>query len=201
MRRPCNADVVTVPNVVNTDHYPLASRDRIGALVYPALFTFPPNEEAARILVEDVMPLLPSMTLTLVGSGDLAWLGDFDRQRIRVTGPVPDVVPYLTNAWAMPIPLRVGGGTRLKAIEGLAAGLPIISTAKGVEGLGLEPDRDFLRGEEPREFCAQVERLRDEPEVAEGLIRRGRDTVRERFSLEAATRSITDALARLGTPT
>jgi glycosyltransferase involved in cell wall biosynthesis len=200
-RFPQGPDVAVVPNVVNTDLYPLAGRRNVGALVYPALFGFRPNDLAAKELVSEVIPQLPSMTLTLVGGGIADWLRDLDQPRVEVTGPVPDVVPYLTRSWAMPIPLRAGGGTRLKVLEGLAVGLPIVSTGKGVEGLDLRPEHEFLIAESPREFCTQLERLRDDPSVAAALVQNGRATVREQFSLTAAAEAVESAIDRLAAPT
>ena len=74
---------------------------------------------------------------------------------MTVTGTVPDVRPYFAAASVMPVPLSAGGGTRLKVLEAFASGVPVVSTAKGVEGLGLVAEQHYLQAEDPDEFVAR----------------------------------------------
>jgi polysaccharide biosynthesis protein PslH len=118
--------------------------------------------------------------------------------RIEVTGKVPDTLPYLHAAGAMPVPLHEGGGTRFKALEAFAAELPVVSTAKGVEGLGVVPGEHYLGAETTDEFVDALLGLFDDERKREELTSRGLAFVRERYSLAAARESVAGALAELG---
>ncbi|MCZ2147300.1 MAG: glycosyltransferase [Bryobacterales bacterium] len=93
---------------------------------------------------------------------------------ITVTGTVEDVRPYYHKALAMVAPLRIGGGTRLKILEAMAAGVPVVSTSLGAEGLNLEPETDFLPADSPGEMARQVMRLVSSAELRLLLTAAGR---------------------------
>jgi glycosyltransferase involved in cell wall biosynthesis len=78
---------------------------------------------------------------------------------IEITGAVPSPVPYLQAADAFVIPMRVGGGTRFKALEAMAARKAIVSTALGVEGIGVQAEREMLIADTPAAFAAAILRL------------------------------------------
>ncbi|MFM8895164.1 MAG: glycosyltransferase, partial [Actinomycetales bacterium] len=104
--------VTVIPNVIDPRTYPHADRLDPRGLVFPARFDFWPNEDAARELVDEILPRLDDARLCLVGQAPPPWLIARGDARVRVTGPVPDVRPHLAAAAAMPIPLRAGAGTR-----------------------------------------------------------------------------------------
>ncbi len=79
--------------------------------------------------------------------------------QVEITGGVPDVRPYLAAAHAYIIPMRVGGGTRFKALEAMAAAKPIVSTSLGVEGIAVQPGQELLIADTPEEFAAAIRRL------------------------------------------
>jgi len=159
-------------------------------LIYPASFGYEPNLDAARFLVNDLLPLLPDAHLQFVGSGLPDWMRTLDDPHVSTTGPVRDMAPYLVRAAAMPVPLRAGGGTRLKALEALAAGLPIVSTTFGVEGLGMADTGNYLHAETAAEFADALTRLRNDAALARSLSNAGREHVAQRFS----RRALIDAL-------
>ena len=202
---PSAAPVVVVPNTIDVDRY---ARTREPApptaLVYPAVFEYLPNVLAAARLVDEIFPALadvrPDVRLTLVGLGPTDHMKEAAARdpRIEVTGRVPDTLPYLHGAGVMPVPLHEGGGTRFKALEAFAAELPVVSTAKGVEGLGALPDEHYLRAETTDEFVATLLRLIDDDAEREALTSRALAFVRERYSLAAARESLAGALAGLG---
>jgi hypothetical protein len=187
--------VAVVPNVVDVDSYPRAERRDPSALVYPARFDFWPNEEAARLLLDDVLPHVPDAMLTLVGMSPPEWLRERGSEQVHVTGPVPDIRPYLAAAAVMPVPLRAGAGTRLKVLEAFAVGLPVVSTAKGVEGLALQPGAHYVQAETAPEFVAALEQLRAEPARADRLVADARAWVQEHGSVAALHRAVARALA------
>jgi glycosyltransferase involved in cell wall biosynthesis len=106
-----------------------------------------PNLDAVRLLLDLVLPEVrahePEVWLDIVGRNPPAWLAKriADQPGITLNANVPDVRPYLAGSGMMAVPLRIGGGSRLKILEALAAGLPVISTQIGAEGLRLVPDR------------------------------------------------------------
>ena len=190
--------VAVVPNVVDVDSYPHAERRDPGALVYPARFDFWPNEEAARLLLDDVLPHLPDTTLTLVGTAPPDWLRERAGERVQVVGSVPDIRPYLAAAAVMPVPLMAGAGTRLKVLEAFAVGLPVVSTAKGVEGLALEAGRHYVQAETAPEFVAALARLRADPHSADEMVADARAWVEQHGSVSALRVAVARALADVG---
>ena len=103
---------------------------------------------------------------------------------MEVTGFVDDVRPFLKAATVCIIPLRVGGGTRLKILEGWAMGKAIVSTSVGAEGLTIKPGRDILIANDPRGFARQIVRALESPELRKSLGRAGRIRCRKPLWLE-----------------
>lgn len=144
------ARVAVIPNGVDTAYFagtgPSGKQNRI---VFVGLMSYYPNIEAAVTFSQNVWPRLrdqlPGYTLTFVGANPVpAIMALREIAGVEVTGTVPDVRPYYRDALAAIIPLRTGGGTRLKILEAMAAGVPVVSTALGAEGLAVEPGRHIL---------------------------------------------------------
>jgi glycosyltransferase involved in cell wall biosynthesis len=171
------------------------------ALVFPAMFTYAPNATAARFLIEELLPRLPSTAcrLVLVGSMPTPAMLDAARrdERIVVTGAVPDVRPFLQEATAVVVPLFEGSGTRFKILEAFAARVPVITTPVGADGLDVVDGTHVLLARTAAEFAAAVERIRTEPALVARLTRHGHELVSRRYSWEAASDCIAAALARL----
>ena len=89
---------------------------------------------------------------------------------IDITGTVPEIEPYLAAAAVFVIPMRVGGGTRLKALEAMAACKPIVSTSLGVEGIGVEHGRELLMADTPSAFAESVLELLDDQRLRAGAL-------------------------------
>jgi polysaccharide biosynthesis protein PslH len=104
-----------------------------------------PNQDAVKLLLEDIFPRVkaaePRATLSVVGRNPPEWMTDAARRThgVRVFGSVPDVRPHLASCGMTVVPLRVGGGSRLKILESLATSTPVVSTRVGAEGLRLTP--------------------------------------------------------------
>ena len=105
------------------------------------------------------------------------------------TGFVDDVRPHVHDAAVYIIPLRVGGGTRLKGYEAMALGRPVVSTTLGVEGLQLEPGRHYLAGDTPEDFATEVLRLLGDAPLRRQLASEARRFVEARFSFEGVAKS------------
>jgi glycosyltransferase involved in cell wall biosynthesis len=104
------------------------------------------------------------------------------------TGFVDDVRPFVQNAHVYVIPLRVGGGTRIKVYEAMATGCPVVSTRIGVEGLPVEDGRHYLEGDSAEAMAAAVLALLDDGGRRERLSRQARDFVEQNMSASRAAR-------------
>jgi glycosyltransferase involved in cell wall biosynthesis len=116
---------------------------------------------------------------------------------VIVTGRVPDVLPHLERAAALVVPLRIGGGTRLKIVEALALATPVVSTRVGAEGLGLADGRHLRLAEEPIAFAEAIGALLEDPREAAAMGRRGRDFVHERYRWAALGEELVDYWERV----
>jgi glycosyltransferase involved in cell wall biosynthesis len=162
-----------------------------------------PNVVAVRRLAGAIWPQiekrLPGAQLTICGRSPG---GRLRRQvapirNIRLIADPVDLRPLYEDADAAILPLSEGGGSRIKVLEALAAGLPVIATRKAVEGLALESDRHFVAAEKPAEFVAAFERLRTDPALRHRLIAEGRRFVSERHTQSAIDRTVTAALTAM----
>jgi glycosyltransferase involved in cell wall biosynthesis len=188
--------VEVVPNGVE----PVVGRDsgpaRDGRLAFIGAMDWFPNQDAVRWMVDDILPLVrkrtPRVTLTLAGRNPPRWMKRLSADGIRVTGTVEDVSPYLREAAVCVVPLRIGGGTRLKILEALAAGKPVVSTAVGAEGLDLRPGEEIVIADSARDFAEQVAGLLEDKPLRERLAAAGR-----RAAKRYAWDSIAPALERV----
>jgi glycosyltransferase involved in cell wall biosynthesis len=129
------------------------------------LFAYPPNEDGARFFVADVLPLvraaLPKARLRLVGR-DGGAIDDLAGQPgVELVGEVADIGAELRRADVVAVPLRYGGGTRVKILEALAYRVPVVSTSVGCEGLDLVPGEHLLVADDAAGFaeaCVEVAR-------------------------------------------
>jgi sugar transferase (PEP-CTERM/EpsH1 system associated) len=152
----------------------------VGSMDYHA------NVDAAVTFARSAWPAIrqamPQLRFTIVGRNPTAAvreLGTMDG--IEVTGSVPDVAPYYARAAAAIVPLRVGGGTRLKILEAMGFGVPVISTALGIEGLAAEAERDYLRADELQAMQDAIGRLIHDPALANRLAASASELVRSRY--------------------
>ena len=137
-------------------------------LVFIGSMDWTPNEEAVVRFVREILPLVrqskPDCSLAVVGRRpprSILRLAEQDA-RITVTGTIPDVRPYLWRSRLSIVPLRIGGGTRLKIYESMAAGVPVVSTTVGAEGLGVHHLEDIRIADSAEDFAAHcVELLGD----------------------------------------
>jgi len=200
------AKVLTVPNSVDLERLPLQPMAPTGAprLLFVGSLDYPPNLEAVTELVERHLPVLrasfPDLTVRLVGKDPRGVAARFRGiAGVETIGPVDDLLPHYRASHAAYLPIRSGGGTRIKILEAWALGLPVLSTAIGCEGL---PARDGVAlrcFETPEQGVAALR------EVLAGqnntLRANGRRLVEERFSHAAARaqfRAITnEMLAKL----
>lgn len=181
--------VFEVPTGVDTDFFTSSGREVVDPrnVVFTGSMDWLPNEDAIRYYTDQILPLvrrsLPDVTLTVVGRNPYPGLVELSEKDpgIVVTGRVEDVRPYMERAAAYVVPLRIGGGTRLKIYEAMAMEKAIISTSVGAEGLPLKDEKELFIADTPESFAAAIERLLTNPSLAKDVGRQARQTVCEKF--------------------
>ncbi len=201
------ARVAVVPNAINVDAYAEARRARAEAdpaspplLVYIGTYSYTPNEIAALRLIRDILPAArqagAELKLAIVGRDPTAAMqqaADPD-PNVTVTGAVDSILPYLAQQSIAVMPITIGGGTRLKILEAFAAGCPIISTAKGAEGIDVRSGENILIAESDAEFVAAILQLVWDPAMRTTLGQGGLKTVSQGYSWDAAARAVSASL-------
>ena len=178
----------SIPTGVDTDYFtPRGHTERPHRLVYSGSMDWHPNEDAVLYFADAILPRIraevPDATLTVVGRNPTARLREVaSRAGIDVTGTVDDVRPSIGEAAVYVVPLRAGGGTRLKIFEALAMARPVVSTTVGAEGLALQPGRHFVAADDPGAFAAAVVDLLRDPERRRALGQAGRALVETYYS-------------------
>jgi glycosyltransferase involved in cell wall biosynthesis len=195
------ANVRVVPNGLDISKYGflIPSADVAPNLLFIGKLDFRPNADALSWFIREVVPQLSDVRLFAVGAQPPRWLveaGQHD-DRIAVTGYVADEQPYLARSAALVLPLRSGGGSRLKALIAMASGLPIVSTRFGMEGLDAEPDVHFLTADSPTDWVACLGRLLGDPALRARLAHNGRLLVEQRYDWSAIRAQVREAYAWL----
>ncbi len=185
-------DVAVVPSGFDDNHFrprpdaPPRAHDRI---VFVGSMSYGPNVDAVQHFVREILPRVrlrrPEATFAIVGRDPAPEVLALAGPGVEVVGGVPDVRPYLESASLMAVPLRIGGGTRLKIPEAFGMRCPVVSTPIGAEGLGLEHGRELLLARQPAAFAQAVVQLLERPEQAAALAEAGQRTALERFRWEA----------------
>ena len=179
--------VQVVPNGVDIEaHAAIAARGGTRSLIFVGDMTYDPNEDAVLYFCEKVLPLIrkqdSEVQVVLVGRPSQRVQALPARlNRVMVTGIVPDVRPYLESASVSIAPIRAGGGTRLKILEAMAAGRPVVSTSIGAEGLEAVAGRDLLIADKPRDFAQACLRLLRSLALRQRVAASGRACVRSRY--------------------
>jgi polysaccharide biosynthesis protein PslH len=179
------ANVHVVQNAIDVAAYPFVAPTETPPpnVVFVGKLDFRPNAEAVRWFIDTVLSALKDVRLFAVGSAPPRWLveaGQHD-DRIAVTGHVEDERPYLERCAALVLPVRAGGGSRLKALVAMASGLPIVSTRFGMEGLDAEPETHYLAAESAADWLTSLRRLLGDAELRARLARNGRGLVEDRY--------------------
>jgi glycosyltransferase involved in cell wall biosynthesis len=180
--------VDVVENGVDSEYFrPTGARRTAGRLLFLGSLDWRPNLDGVGRLLEDIFPAVraaePDASLDLVGRNPPAWL----RRRVAecpgvaLHGDVPDVRPYLASCALMVVPLRIGGGSRLKILEALAAGVPVVSTKIGAEGLCLEAGRDLTITRDTEDLASALIAGLRSPERLAQQATSGRERVLARY--------------------
>ena len=195
--------IAVVPNAIDAHGYSfkVPDADAQPNLLFVGKLDYRPNADAVRWLIEQVLPDLfaavPTARLFVVGANPPRWLvgvGQHDA-RIAVTGYVPDERPYVRRCCALLLPVHAAAGTRLKALVAMASGIPIVSTALGMEGLHVEAGVDYVRAESAREWALALRAVIGQEVLRRTVAQRAREVVEERYSWTAARPALHAAYA------
>ena len=168
----CAKDAIEIiPNGVDITHYqPDFTTEALAHLIYIGSMDWYPNEDAVTFFADEVLPRIQEkvsdVKFSIVGGNPSARVQKLaERNGIVVTGRVPEIKPYFAEATVFVVPLRIGSGTRLKILEGLAMGKAIVSTSVGAEGLDLKDDDEIFIADEPNDFADAVTQLLTDSEL------------------------------------
>jgi polysaccharide biosynthesis protein PslH len=172
-----------IPNGVDTQHNrPGIALTEPNRLVFSGSLLYDANWKAMDFFLSDVFPLIrmevPSASLIVTGRHDGLLPGTPDqREGVTFTGFVDDVRPVVAASSVAVVPLRHGAGTRLKVLEAMALGVPVVSTTKGIEGLAVRPGTHFLLADEPQAIANAVIRLFHDHHLRQTLVEHARELV------------------------
>ena len=195
------ANVQVVPNGIDAASYPFSPppEDAAPNLLFLGKLDFRPNADAVRWFIGEPLRSLKDVRLFAVGGAPPRWLIDAGQHddRIVVTGYVPDERPYLQRCTALVLPMRAGGGSRLKALVAMASGLPIVSTRHGMEGLDAADGTHYLRAESAADWVTRITQLLSDAALRLRLAHNARALVEHRYDWSAIRGDLRAAYARL----
>lgn len=186
--------VEVIPNGVDLEYFapPRVHRPNMNRVVFTGSMDWLPNSDAMIWFVAEILPRLDlrpprdgPWKVDIVGQNPPAAVRALGSARVRVTGPVEDVRPFVNEAGIFIAPIRIGGGSRLKLLEAFAAGIPVVSTTIGCEGLEVEHEKHLLIADEPDAFADAVDRLARLPRLRQELTAEARRLVEDRYGWPA----------------
>ena len=205
-RRNSLARIFVIENGVDRSYYAGEQSATKSRIVFVGSMDYHANIDGAISFARDVWPTVkekkPELVFTIVGrdpSPDVRELSSIDG--LEVTGSVADVRPYYAEAVAAVVPLNVGGGSRLKILEAMAAGVPVVSTRLGAEGLDVRDGENILMTDGPGQMAKAVIRIVDDHELQTRLIDGGHDIVSKRYDWSTLGAKLIDQYQALASET
>lgn len=192
-------DVHIVPNPIpNADLFTLPitqARYALADVVFTGHLGYLPNREAIGTLTTKIAPSLPQHSITIAGRApDDRQRRDIELARAKLIDTPPEMFPILANASYTILPITSGGGTRIKVLEAMAAGILVIATNKAVENLGLVDGMHFIHAETPCAMLAALTRMQSAPEQAAEIAARAREFVNATHGNDAISAAVTNGL-------
>jgi polysaccharide biosynthesis protein PslH len=196
--------ITVIPTGVDLEYFrPSPNPDQTTTLVFSGAMDWMPNEDAMVYFIKQILPRIrkqiPNASLCVVGRNPSRALLELaaSHQDIEITGIVDDIRPFVHRAALYVVPLRIGGGTRLKIFEAMAMGKAAVSTTIGAEGLPVHPGQDILIADDPEEFADTTLRLLGDPVRREELGRMARELVSRTYSWDAVVQPFETVLNML----
>lgn len=186
------SNVTVVPNGVDQNYFsPLNRPQKPSSMVFTGSMDWRPNQDGVRYFIEEIFPLIrrniPEATFTVVGRKPPQWLIDMAGRSagVVVTGTVDDVRPYIAESTLYVVPLRVGGGSRLKILEAMSMSRIVLSTTVGAEGLDVADGKNILLSDTPKDFADKACTILGNPGAYQGYAISGRELIMERYTWDA----------------
>lgn len=178
-----------VPNGVDVDALRASPLPGTPTVLFTGTFGYAPNAEALRWLLGEIWPQvvarLPEARLLVVGKGVPDEIAALAGPSVELAGWVPEMQPWFDRAQAVIVPMRSGGGTRLKVLDGLASGRPLVSTTMGVMGVDVRADEQVLLADGAESFADAVVRVLGDPALAGRLGAAGRQVAEQVYDWQA----------------
>ncbi|GAB4543403.1 MAG: glycosyltransferase family 4 protein [Anaerolineae bacterium] len=192
--------IEVVPNCINLVEYSdVRESPQANSLIFTGSFRYFANHDAMTWFLQEVYPPIraqvPEVRLTITGDHAGRPLPAADN--VTLTGFVDDVRPLIASAWISLVPIRVGGGTRLKILEAMALGTPVVATSKGAEGLDVQDGEHILIADTPEAFARAVLRLLADPGLRSRLADNASKLVRDRYDWAAVMPGFLDLIERV----
>ncbi len=192
-------NITVIPIAIDTDEETKVNRQPTADhILHIGTMFWPPNIDGILWFLREVLPLIqlqrPNVVFDVVGSNPPPEILAFghNESKVNVTGYVTDPTPLLESSGVMIVPLRAGGGMRVKILNALAQGLPIVSTTIGSEGIAVEPNRHLLIADTPEDFAQATLQLLENQHLASELGRNGRQLIQSTYDYRTACRPLDD---------
>jgi glycosyltransferase involved in cell wall biosynthesis len=183
--------IEVIPNGVDLDYFQpnpsFGAKEPHPTILFCGAMDYNPNVDGLRWYFSEmhaqIADAIPGLQMWIVGKDPVPEVKAYAKlPNVTVTGGVPDVRPYYQKAWLQVVPIRIGGGTRLKIVESLAMGTPVVSTTMGAQGLDLRHGHDALLADSELDFIEETIRGLRDSALRQQLVREGRRTVASRLS-------------------
>ncbi len=190
-------NIHVLPNVVSRQiASPLADNRGNFNILFVGNLNYYPNQDALAFFIDDVMPVLRSqakrpISFTIIGSGKWEGLHRYrDIADCHYIGFVPEVSRYYEQTDAVIVPLRAGGGTRIKALEAFSFKRPVVTTSIGIEGIGVEHEKHVLIADQPEHFAEQCCRLMEDQQLSTTLTTNSFACLNDNYTLDVLRRRL-----------
>ncbi|MFC2061716.1 glycosyltransferase family 4 protein [Elusimicrobiota bacterium] len=166
--------IYAAPTGTDCEYYAYKARNSAGkGIIYVGHYIHYPNVDSVHFFLEDIFPLIeekyPEMKFYIVGSGGREKFKDLENSKVEITGTIPDIRDYLYMEGIFAAPIRIGIGIRGKILEAMSAGMPVVSSALGAEGIGANNEEQLLIADTPAEFSGQIQRLIEDKALRDKL--------------------------------
>ncbi|MBW2661427.1 MAG: glycosyltransferase [Deltaproteobacteria bacterium] len=183
-----SANTYVIPNI-HTIHRLKRKECEHPSLLFIGTFEHEPNVDAVLYFKREIWPLIEAkiedVIWTVVGPDPSDEILEIASDRILIKGFVPDTLPYLLRTWVSIAPLRYGAGMKGKVGEAMAAGVPVVTTGFGIQGMNVVSGKHLLVADDPESFAAQLVRLLKNKELRDMIGMAAQDFIASRYSLEA----------------
>lgn len=191
-----------IPNGVDEEYfYPTQNAPNPHSLIFVGMMKYVPNYDGINFFLDEIFPkildVFPDTTITIVGKNAPASITKRVNKNIIVTGFVEDTRPYMRNASVYVVPLRMGGGTRLKIMEALSSKIPLVTTSIGCEGIDIEHGKSALIADKPEDFANAVIKLFIKKELCKNLTETGYELVMGKYRWKSIGRKMDRAFNEL----